>query len=180
MKRKKTIFIIVVIIILVVVAFVFGGSNNENNTQEIDGRVINQPPAIVDSSGGYKNKEFGFSLTFPQGVEAEEFNDGPRKTIVFQSDTGEGLQFYIAPHAEKTITQSRILEDIPSAVIEEAQEVLVGRAKDIRALLFWSEDAEVGRTRELWFVQNGYLYQVTTFAELDSWLAGIMSTLSFK
>ena len=41
------------------------------------------------------------------------------------------------------------------------------------------EASEWGDTREVWFIHGGYLYEVTTYKELDIWLAGIMRTWKF-
>jgi hypothetical protein len=34
-------------------------------------------------------------------------------------------------------------------------------------------------SREIWFIHDGFLYEVTTYKELDSWLATIMQTWQF-
>ena len=36
-----------------------------------------------------------------------------------------------------------------------------------------------GASREVWFVHKGFLYEVTTYKALDSWLASIMLTWKF-
>ena len=33
--------------------------------------------------------------------------------------------------------------------------------------------------REVWFIHGGYLYEVTTYKELDTWLGSIMQTWKF-
>ena len=37
----------------------------------------------------------------------------------------------------------------------------------------------MGDAREVWFIKNGFLYEVTTYKELDAWLASIMQTWKF-
>jgi hypothetical protein len=37
----------------------------------------------------------------------------------------------------------------------------------------------MGDARELWFIRDGYLYEVTTYKPLDTWLADIMKTWQF-
>jgi hypothetical protein len=46
-------------------------------------------------------------------------------------------------------------------------------------IAFFGFDARVGQTREIWFIHNHFLYEVTTYKELDSWLNEIMSTWRF-
>ena len=71
-----------------------------------------------------------------------------------------------------------IAEDLPGIRIEEPQEAIIGDS--VRALIFFISDVQIGRTREAWFIKNGYLYQITTFAKNDSLLAKVLSTLEFK
>jgi hypothetical protein len=33
-------------------------------------------------------------------------------------------------------------------------------------------------TREVWFIYNAFLYEVTTYNELDAWLQAILQSLS--
>jgi hypothetical protein len=42
--------------------------------------------------------------------------------------------------------------------------------------MFFSQNPVMGETREVWFIKDGYLYEVTTYRELDSWLSQIMAT----
>jgi hypothetical protein len=34
----------------------------------------------------------------------------------------------------------------------------------------------VGDIREVWFIRGGFIYEVATYNELDSWLAEILAT----
>lgn len=42
-----------------------------------------------------------------------------------------------------------------------------------------SKDAVLGDTREVWFIRNGYLYEVTTLKPLEGWLQDIVQTWKF-
>ena len=44
---------------------------------------------------------------------------------------------------------------------------------------FFSEDVIGNKTREVWFIKDGFLYEISTRAELDTWLAQILSTWRF-
>ena len=78
------------------------------------------------------------------------------------------------------ITPLRIEKDIPDIVIESPQEVLIGKDKKIQALIFFSKNESLGRTREVWFVRNGNLYQLTAYADLDGLIGPVLETLKFK
>jgi hypothetical protein len=38
----------------------------------------------------------------------------------------------------------------------------------------------MGDTREVWFIKGGFLYEVTTYKQLDTWLAQILQTWQFN
>ena len=60
--------------------------------------------------------------------------------------------------------------------MKEPKEVTVGGA---RGTMFYGYNPTMGDTREVWFIHGGFLYAVITYKELDTWLAGIMSTWKF-
>lgn len=129
----------------------------------------------------FTHPTFAFSVEYPNTfvIEAYKEKDGG-ETIIFQTQDEKklGFQIFISPFGEdEVITRERILEDIPFTTVLEPQEAIIG--DDIHALLFWSEDPRVGRTREVWFTYDGNLYEITTYAELDSWLAQILSSWRF-
>ena len=43
----------------------------------------------------------------------------------------------------------------------------------------FGKKTSAGDWREVWFIRRGFLYEVTTYKELDSWLADIMRTWKF-
>jgi len=129
----------------------------------------------------FTHPDYGFSVEYPQELKIKAFaEDKDSQTIVFQKEEEKfGFQIFVSPFEEgEVLTQERILEDLPSAIIEEPQEVIIGDG--IHALLFWSFDPTIGKTREVWFPYQGYLYEITTYAHLDIWLAQILSTWSFN
>jgi hypothetical protein len=49
----------------------------------------------------------------------------------------------------------------------------------VPATMFYGSNSVMGDTREIWFIHDGFLYEVTTYKQLDSWLAPIMQTWHF-
>jgi len=144
---------------------------------------------------GYKrftHPLYGFSVEYPEELDITTFEeDEHSETVVFRTPEDEsvsleekiGFQIFISPFEEDSIlTYERIREDLPFATIEDPVEVVIGTktGQETQALLFWSEDPTIGRTRELWFVYNSNLYEVTTFAHLDNFLASILTTWNFN
>jgi hypothetical protein len=50
----------------------------------------------------------------------------------------------------------------------------------VSATMFYGSKSTMGDTREIWFINAGFLYEVTTYRQLDSWLAPIMQTCQFS
>ena len=48
-----------------------------------------------------------------------------------------------------------------------------------RATLFTGFNPIMGDTREVWFIKNGFLYEVATYKPLDAWLGQIMQGWKF-
>lgn len=152
---------------------------DQNGVQSVERLRVGTVESVDAQTATYQHPTYGFSLTYPSELIVQEFDEVGGETIVFQKPQEQkGFQLYITPYADTTISESRIKNDIPSGIIREPTEVLL--AGDIRGLLFWSEVPVIGESRELWFVHDGYLYQVTTYAPLDAWLADIMSTFRFN
>ena len=127
----------------------------------------------------YFSQDYGFSLAYPAELDLGQFYDNPDgDLIVFQSRQKEkektGFQIFITPYSGSVISREIILRDLSSTIIEDPQEAIIGDGT--RALIFWSESPKIGKTREVWFAKNGYLYEITTYAPLDSWLANILSS----
>ena len=83
---------------------------------------------------------------------------------------------YVVPYAGAQITKDEFTKDIPSGVIENPTNIVVA---GVPATMFLSTDATMGTTREVWFIKDGLLYEVTTYQQLDTWLAQIMQSWKF-
>ena len=62
--------------------------------------------------------------------------------------------------------------DDPSRIMQQPTDVYIG---GVKATMFFSSDALLGPTREVWFLHGGYLFEVTTYKDQDQWLAAVMS-----
>jgi hypothetical protein len=126
----------------------------------------------------YKNAAFHFSLLYPQELVAKEYiEQGDAISVLFQDpNTGEGFQIYIIPYGGTQIDTERFRLDEPSGVIQEQTEI---RVDATRATMFFGKNSIMGDTREVWFIKNGFLYEVATYKELDSWLGKIMQSWKF-
>ena len=126
----------------------------------------------------YQNTQFHFSLIYPSELQVEEDKEqGGALTVTFQNaDMSDGFEVYITPYAQSQVTQARFQADEPSGVMTDPTAIVVAGTP---ATMFFGNNTLMGDTREVWFIHNGFLYEVATYKNLDSWLSNIMSTWKF-
>jgi hypothetical protein len=126
----------------------------------------------------YRNEEYRFSVfhkTQRIATEYREANGG--FTVVFQNpETGRGFQVFIVPYTKDHITESRFKADIRTGVIEASSTIPLD---GICATTFLSKSIAIGETREVWAIHNGYLYEITTFRELDEVMQQVVDSWRF-
>ena len=208
--RLKILIIAFSILVFGVTAFFYSSGTDAPASQEavvfqFKKDVYSTQSILGEGYQKFTHPIYNFSVEYPDTFITEAFQEVEGgETIVFQTPEADpstdstsslqassgqgknGFQIFIIPFGEdEVITRERILEDIPFVTIDEPQEVVIGdpsasSGQEIRALLFWSEDPSVGRTRAVWFVHDGNLYEITTYAHLDSWLANVLSSWKFE
>jgi len=145
-----------------------------------DGTTVTPPfpaPKVIGDKKFYQNLLLKFSVTFPGAMSIKEYGKGSGSTIVFADEkTGKSFQVFVVPYSEDFVTAERFKMDAPLGVMKEPKDITID---GVPATIFWSQDATMGETREVWFVHNGFLYEVTTFAELDPMLSEVMATWKF-
>ena len=80
---------------------------------------------------------------------------------------------YVAPIIGTKITEERFMMDEPSGVRNDQTETPVDGAQ---AFAFHGFDAVMGQTYEVWFIKGDFLYEVSTYKELEPGLNEILST----
>jgi hypothetical protein len=126
----------------------------------------------------YQNTAFHFSLLYPQNLQLQEYKEpGGGLTVTFQDVAAQQeVQVFVTPYGDAQITDARFELDEPSGVKIDPTNIMVDGAKGME---FFSSAPTMDDTREVWFIKNGYLYEITTFKELDSWLQQILQTWQF-
>ena len=136
---------------------------------------VSVPPARTRE---YRNAQYGFSLQYPNELTVSTVDEGGgASTITFQNvETAKGFQIFIVPYKEMQVSEERFKRDVPSGVRESLSDITVDGAT---AAAFYSTNASLGATREVWVVHNGFLYEATTLKSLDKWFEEIMQTWKF-
>jgi hypothetical protein len=139
------------------------------------GQALRTPPAGYTE---YRSHEYRFSLFYPSTLSVQEFDEGEgAATITFQNvGDAQGFQIFVTPYGLPQVSVERLKKDIPSGVRENLRDISVDGST---AASFFSRNDLIGETAEIWFIHEGYLYEVTTLKPLAEWLSGIMATWQF-
>lgn len=185
-------------------SFLMSGTSSENSANNAEQKNEFGSATNTTDWERYDDPTYGFHFEYPKGLNVSSFSEDAGDTILVQGQiatTGEtssndqnsssqtaGFQIFVSPFDEPIdpaksgtgpITKERILQDIPDMKIIDEQTVMLERDKSIPALIFFSE-SETGKNREVWFVHDSYLYQITASQGFDQTLSQIMATFSFQ
>lgn len=126
----------------------------------------------------YRNTHYRFSFFYPENLTLTEKYEGEgASTIVVQNPKeGLGFQVFVVPYGFSYISDKRFQKDEPSGVRLNPTAVNIS---GVEGVSFFSKNTALGDTAEIWFIKDGYLYEVTTPKILSDWLSGIMQTWKF-
>jgi hypothetical protein len=126
----------------------------------------------------YSNREYHFSVYYPPNLQVHTYNESGNAFTVAPQDptTNVGFEVYVTPYSGTQITEQEFKLDEPSGVENQPSHVSID---GVAATAFYGNNSIMGDTREIWFIHGGFLYEVTTYKQLDSWLAPIMQTWQF-
>ncbi len=146
----------------------------------IDSPTATFLPSRTPPSGSeeYRNTTYRFSLFYPSEMKVTEFDEGNgARTITFQNVAeAKGFQIFIVPYGTPHVSTERFHKDVPSGVREEPTDLTID---GVVANMFFSNNIALGDTREVWFIKDGYLFEVTAPKTLNAWLMGIIQTWKF-
>lgn len=128
----------------------------------------------------YRNERYGFYYYHSPEAAIKEYDEGGGAMTVVQENAARmrGLQIFIVPYEGEVITEERFNRDVPSGVRYNIEDTAIAR-RQVPAVTFNSYDQFLGDTREVWFIHNGFLFEVTTFKGFGDWFSDIMQTWRF-
>ena len=140
--------------------------------------VVEEMRSVPDGWREYRSSMYLFSLLYPQELAVNENPEGGNATtITFQNtEKGVGFQIFVVPYQGQQVSEERFKKDIPSGVRTDLVDIVVD---GVTGAAFYSSNAALGETREIWFIKDGYLYEVTTLKPLDAWLKTVMQSWKF-
>ena len=167
-----------------------------------------EPASASSTPAGNKtftHPGYGFSFNYPSDWNATSFTEGDGETVLVQksvsvtppsqggekegvkppSQGGEkegvaGVQIYISlfDEQETVLTKERILQDIPDLKITNDKPIKFAGTLD--ALSFDSVNDAGLNTKEIWFVHNGFLYQISAITGSETILNKMIGTWKFN
>lgn len=159
----------------------------QDSNPHVETLVNGEDVPLLPGTVRFVHPRYNFSLDFPDSFNVVRSPEGnaseidvfaPRDTM---DTTTPRFQLFVTPYAEATITAARLGKDIPNGDIKEMQEALIGVGSSIRAAIFKSSAPLSGeKTREVWFIHKGFIFEVTAPLVHDAWLADIMKSFRFK
>lgn len=146
---------------------------------------MQEPPQVIakelqaEREGRYYNERYGFSFKTPEGARIHERKEGAdAATIRVENEKEEkGFQVFVLAYAKDVISEERFRMDLPSGVREQEEAILLD---GVPATTFVSKDATLGTTREIWFLRQGYLYEITAPISSEVWLQEVLLTWKFE
>jgi len=119
-----------------------------------------------------------FTLLYPKDVDVHSYDDGEGShTFTFEGPSpGEGFQIFIVPYTHTDITPARFKIDDPSGVMQNAATTAVD---GVPAKSFVGYNDQMGTTSEVWFIHNGFLYELTTYKGFHAWLTQAAQSWQF-
>jgi hypothetical protein len=189
---KKTPVITIIIVAVAAIAMYFFKQHDAPPAPDswatgiINGTsTVNDLPSVLtnENSKVYKSEALDFSFRYPNDLNVSSVvNEGVTVVIVQNPEKAQGIQIMVSEFDEagSVLTVERIKQDIPDLKITDPQTLLLG-ASTGQGVAFLSDNQDfAGNSREVWFVYKNHLYQISTYARLDTLLQSILVTWEFK
>ena len=181
-----------VVIVAIVGIFYFFENNLNSKQAQVVENANTKNSILGEGFNKFVHPTMGFSFEYPEELKVESFKESDGgETIVFQkrgdqldwpTEKKTGFQIFVVPFDDEGngLALEKIKNDLAGITIEEPEEAFIGNnaGQPKKAWIFWIKNPQIGKTREVWFTDGGYLFEITTYEHLDNWLANIMSTWS--
>jgi hypothetical protein len=132
--------------------------------------------------------KFGFSVALPEGATLTDFEEATGNSVMIKKDDFE-MQIFISDFDEDiSLTAERIKGDIPDMQMYDTEEVQIGQKGDCptagscytTGVAFVSLNEQGIKNREVWFIRDYKLYQVTSNPKHDDTVGKIFQSWKWK
>lgn len=170
-KRSTSVFISLAIMLVIGIVVV------STRSWSTDNKVSSQTGTLET----YTDETYHFSLKYPADLKVSSFrnpDDSGDIVLIAGQTAGTGMQVSITPFDEDTnvLTVERIKADVPNLTIIAPQDVTLGTTG--RGVAFF-DGSGADAHRQVWFVANKYLYQITAPVSFDGGMKEILNSWTF-
>jgi hypothetical protein len=186
MKKNFPYILIFIILALAAGAFVWNKSKKEDSTSNPEKTIFqnpkstSQPQKNKETSFSYTHPLFGFTFSLPEKFSTGTFPEGEGEMLMVKL-TGEQnrqTQIYVTDFGEPgPLTAQRISKDLPDMAVEQPVDILVNGEQ---AVAFVSTSGAGEKTREVWFVHAGHLYQISSILQSEKMASDMLSSWKWE
>lgn len=181
-KKKNSTFAISVFIavVLAVVLIVVVHSNRQDNLlRDVTFNNLNAEKYNLSESddSNYFHVNPNFSFTYPKNFTVGNFDELNHKIVLVQNAKKEhAFQIAISSFDEPNtvLTVDRVKKDLPNLKMQDPLQINIGSQGS--GVSFVDSGT---RMREVWFVYNSFLYQITATRESEGLLESVLKTWRF-
>lgn len=179
---KITVIIIGLIVVFGVVALILlKKSPVVNQSPNISKEVISSPSTQITTPAifTYTHPEFGFSFKYSSNLSIgrEQESDTSEILLIQSKEKGAIGQIYISSFPESAVLSAELLQkEFPGKKFLNGKKVLIG---DMEAFSFESEADGTGKTWEVVYANNGYIYQAMSTINNRNEFESILTTWEF-
>lgn len=170
LKNKKVVSVVLIVAVISLSYYIYVSRAGHSSA----------PYVVPALSKPYTNSKHHFSLMLPDDFTVSESSIDGKDTVVFQNSKSEGIQITISPYDDiKVLTADMIEKELPDMKVSDAEPVEIGMYN--KGVAFKSDnDAFDGASREVWFVFDSKLYQISTYERFDKLLQKMFETWRFN
>ena len=186
MKKNFPYLLIVIVLALGAAALVWSKSKKEDLTSKLEQTIFQNPNLTSESqknpgsNSSYTHPLFGFTFSLPEKFSTGTFPEGEGEMLMVKL-TGEQnrqTQIYVTDFSEQgPITAQRISKDLPDMAVEQPVDILVNGE---RAVAFVSTSGAGEKTREVWLVHAGHLYQISSTLQNEKMVSDMLSSWKWE
>lgn len=181
MKKNLPYILIAIILALAAGTFVWDKSKKTDQASNTEKTIFQNPAALLQpqknsaESFSYTHPLFGFTFSLSEKFSTGTFPEGEGEMLMVKL-TGEQnrqTQIYVTEFSEKgPLTAQKISQDLPDMPMEQTMDVMV----DGEPAVAFESDAGGSKTREVWFVHSGHLYQISAKIENQQLVSDILTS----
>jgi hypothetical protein len=181
--KTRNILIIVVLSLLVVGGGIYLSLRDAESRTPVEEDASETPSLTLENTqveeGLLRHSEPTFSFSYPAEWVVTSFEDAEGETVLLRDRSTNGdVQLYLTPFDEAIVlTAARIKQDLPSLSVIDPLQVEIG--KRVSGVYFKSVKEGIGEAQEVWFVHEGFLYQITAVKTHPKALADILASFKF-